>query len=121
MKYLEEKMGDTAEGPAPLWGVLRWGRGKPYGGYPRAPMKVVKEGKYPFRTKHENLRKLMDVVKKGKGPNFKAAAKTRRWLCTGLVHADLCHQGEVHAAGPRTQCDHAEPWGPCPLEQCLTL
>ena len=32
------------------------------------PMDVVEEGKYPFKTKHENPRKLMDVVKEGKYP-----------------------------------------------------
>ena len=68
MKYLEVKMGDAAEGPAPLRGLLRWGGWKPYGGYPRMLMDMVKEDKYPFRTKHENPRKLMDAVKEGKHP-----------------------------------------------------
>ena len=32
------------------------------------PMDVVEVGKYPFKTRHENLRKLMDAVKEGKYP-----------------------------------------------------
>ena len=37
-------------------------------------MDVVEEGKYPFKTKHENPRKLMDAVKEGKYP-FRAMHK----------------------------------------------
>ena len=41
---------------------------KPDGDCLRIVMGVVEEGKYPFKTKHENPRKLMDAVKEGKYP-----------------------------------------------------